>query len=97
MAYKWNENLVEDNYCKYECEDCGKAFIVGEELAKGCTITCPYCKSEEVECLSCMDEQCVEDIGGLSCTGIYIKCGPDECNCTEKDCEECTQEFSSNI
>lgn len=73
MALEWSEESIEDNYIKYICVKCWKEFIVGEENSKGHNLKCPYCTNEDVEWYSKIDEEKLEDIGGLGCCGIYIE------------------------
>jgi|GEM_PF-3527592 len=93
MAYKWNEDLIEDCYDNHVCNNCNKAFIVGEELSKGCELSCPYCKSSNIELHSGMDAEWIEDTGGLCCGGIYVKCGPNE-KCEWSESGKCYQSDS---
>lgn len=64
-------NFYQDNLEKNNCLDCNKSFIVGEYLAKGININCPYCKSENIEADAYTDREKLESMD-MGCLGIYF-------------------------
>lgn len=69
MAREIRYGYYEDNYVKYDCDTCKKSFIVGETLAEGINLACPYCRSDNVEPISMADEGNTEDMD-MGCLGI---------------------------
>jgi DNA-directed RNA polymerase subunit RPC12/RpoP len=72
----WTKGHYMDNMIKYECHDCGRTFIVGEEMLKDCPPgypVCPYCGQSNVEWTVWSDEETAErDCDVLGCLGLYI-------------------------
>lgn len=71
---KHTDTFYQDNMVKYECKDCGRTFIVGEEMKKDCKpghMVCPYCGKSHIEDIVwTTDENLLEmDLG---CIGLYI-------------------------
>ena len=40
---------MKDLHMRYDCDNCKKSFIVGENMALNLQLYCPYCKNENVE------------------------------------------------
>jgi len=56
---------------KYECESCGKEFIVGKELCQQEPM-CPYCKSGDTHWMSGTEGEHLEDLASeMGCLAIY--------------------------
>ena len=70
MGRPIRDSYYEDNYIKYECQSCKRCFILGETLSDGMNLTCPYCKSPEIESVAAATEESTEDMD-LGCLGIY--------------------------
>jgi hypothetical protein len=71
VASPYNPNFIIDNLERCMCFDCYKSFIVGEDLSEGIKLSCPYCKSENVERVACTTDDRPVDLG---CVGItYTK------------------------
>lgn len=71
----WVEGFYQDNMVKYECHDCGRTFIVGEEMKKECPPgfpLCPYCGQSNVEDIVCTTDENLEEMDDLGCIGLYI-------------------------
>lgn len=72
----WVDGHYIDNHKKYECRDCGKQFIIGEELAKDCRPgfpVCPYCGCSYVECVVWTeDDQLAELDSDMGCLAICV-------------------------
>lgn len=70
----WEQGVYIDNHKKYECRDCNKQFIVGEESLKDCkdqSPICPYCGSGIVECtVWTLDEDLEELEDDMGCLAI---------------------------
>ncbi|KGK88020.1 hypothetical protein [Clostridium sp. HMP27] len=71
MAKHIHTTYYEDNYVRYNCYECDKSFIIGEELSKGCSIRCPYCGSDEVDWEAMTDDDRIEELD-MGCLGIYF-------------------------
>ena len=71
----WAEGHYIDNHRKYECLNCGKQFIVGEELEKYCKPgfpVCPYCGQSNVECVTSTDCKTSHFSLKIGCLAICI-------------------------
>lgn len=72
----WVDGFYVDNHKKYECEDCGRQFIVGEKLLEDCQPgfpVCPYCGQSNVECIvQTEDEQLQELDSDMGCLAIHV-------------------------
>lgn len=73
----WMEGHYIDNHKKYECQECGRQFIVGEELEKDCLPgfpVCPYCLQDNVECVVWTeDDQLAELQADMGCLAICVE------------------------
>lgn len=69
MARNIHSNYYEDTYCKHECQDCKRCFIVGEALSENRKLICPYCSFPHIELTAASTEETDEDMG---CLGIYF-------------------------
>lgn len=72
---KIHDGYYQDNLVKYECSDCGKEFIVGEESVKDCPPgfpVCPYCGQSNVSWSSKTENEVRGELQ-LGCIGIYIE------------------------
>lgn len=76
----WVEGFYIDNHKKYECCNCEKEFIVGEELLNDCTPgfpVCPYCGQSSVECTSWTEDDQLEELSSdMGCLAIYVEDEP---------------------
>lgn len=70
MAINIHTNYYQDNLQNMTCLDCGKNFIVGENISKDIEISCPYCKTYSVCINAYSDEEKLEDMQ-MGCLGIY--------------------------
>lgn len=70
MAIHIHTNYYQDNLEKINCFDCDRSFIVGEDLSRDIDISCPYCKSENVQIEAYTDEERLQDMQ-MGCLGIY--------------------------
>lgn len=72
----WFEGFYIDNHRKYECNECNKEFIVGEELLKDCPPgfpICPYCGKSNVECTSWTEDDQLEELSSdMGCLAISV-------------------------
>lgn len=73
----WSKGHFMDNMVKYECHDCGRTFIVGEEMKKDCPPgypVCPYCGQSNVEWTTWCTDENSKDMheNGIGCSGLYI-------------------------
>lgn len=70
----WEQGVYIDNHKKYECGDCHKQFIVGDESFKDCgnkSPICPYCGSWLTECtVWTLDEDLEELEDEMGCLAI---------------------------
>lgn len=83
----WVKGFYQDNLVKYECFGCGRQFILGEELVKGCAQgypQCPYCGSRAVEWMSMTEDDQLVDMN-LGCIGIYMDQQGESCPGGEKE------------
>lgn len=71
MARKIHSNYYEDTYCRHECQNCKKSFIVGEVLSENMKLACPYCGSQYVIMIAASAEESAEDMD-MGCLGIYF-------------------------
>lgn len=72
---KIRDGYYQDNLVNYECLDCGKQFIVGEESLEECDAespNCPYCGGQYVMKKSWTDDEMLEEMS-LGCIGIYLE------------------------
>lgn len=73
----WVEGFYIDNHKKYECNECGKQFLVGEELLKDCPPgfpVCPYCGQSNVECTSWTEDDQLEELSSdMGCLAISVE------------------------
>jgi DNA-directed RNA polymerase subunit RPC12/RpoP len=69
MARNIHSSYYEDSYCKQECSDCKRSFIVGEALSENMKLACPYCGSSRVTTVAASAEDATEDMG---CLGLYF-------------------------
>ncbi|WP_313152089.1 hypothetical protein [Lacrimispora sp.] len=73
----WFEGFYTDNHKKYECSDCSKEFIVGEELLKACKPgfpVCPYCGTPNVECVAWTEDDQLEELSSdMGCLAICVE------------------------
>ncbi|MDU7031186.1 MAG: hypothetical protein E6357_26365 [Clostridiales bacterium] len=71
----WAEGYYIENHEKYECNDCGKTFIVGVESLSDCPPgypMCPYCGQHNVERIVWTDDENLEELAdGMGCLAIY--------------------------
>lgn len=73
----WSKGHYMDNMVKNECSDCGKTFIIGEEMKKDCPPgypVCPYCGQSNVEWVTWCTDENSKDMheNGIGCSGLYI-------------------------
>ena len=83
----WVKGFYQDNLVKYECSGCGRQFILGEELVKGCTHgypRCPYCGIRAVEWVSMTEDDQLAGMA-LGCIGIYMELSGENCPGDEKE------------
>lgn len=73
MSRHIHTNYYQDNLDKRVCPACHKQFIVGEVLAQGCNILCPYCGSNDVLEYALVDSE--DALEALGCGGIYFEAG----------------------
>lgn len=74
-----NENWIEgyyiENHEKYECGDCGKTFILGQESTRDCPPRypcCPYCGQHNVERIVWTGDEDLEELADrMGCLAIY--------------------------
>ena len=72
MARNIHSNYFEDTYCKHECQDCKRCFIVGEVLSDNMKLVCPYCgASSGIIWIAASADDTVEDMD-MGCLGIYF-------------------------
>ena len=73
---EWAKGFYIDNHKKYECSDCLKEFIIGEELIKGCKPgfpVCPYCGSQDIELISWTEDNELEELDSdMGCLAIRV-------------------------
>lgn len=68
----WMEGFYIENHEKYECDDCGKTFIVGKESSESCRLVCPYCGQSNVERIAWTEDADLEELGSaMGCLAIY--------------------------
>lgn len=70
MAINIHTNYYQDNLQNMTCLDCGKNFIVGENISNDIEISCPYCQTYSVCINAYSDEEKLEDMQ-MGCLGIY--------------------------
>lgn len=72
----WTEGHYIDNHQKYECNDCGKHFIIGEKLTEDCHPgfpVCPYCGQSNVERVVWTEDAQLYDLAAeMGCLAIYL-------------------------
>jgi len=68
MGRRIHSSYYEDTYIKHECQSCKRCFIVGEKLAEGLRLFCPYCRLPEIMMVAASAEDSMEDMG---CLGLY--------------------------
>lgn len=71
MARNIHSNYYEDTYCKHECQDCKRCFIVGEVLSENMKLICPYCGCRNVILTAASTKEATEDMD-MGCLGIYF-------------------------
>jgi DNA-directed RNA polymerase subunit RPC12/RpoP len=71
MARHIHSGYYEDTYCKHECRDCKRSFIVGETLSENWELICPYCHSSDIVMVAQTVDELVEDMD-MGCLGIYF-------------------------
>ena len=71
VARNIHSNYYEDNYCKHECRDCRRCFIVGEVLSEGMKLACPYCGSSGIEMIVVSADDTLADMD-MGCLGLYF-------------------------
>lgn len=69
MARNIHSNYFEDKYMRHECQYCRKSFIVGKRLSENTKLSCPYCKSANIETIA---ETNNGDDAELGCVGLYF-------------------------
>lgn len=73
----WVDGFYIDNHKKYECCDCLKEFIVGEELLKDCRPgfpVCPYCGSPVKQLISWTEDAELEALNSdMGCLAIHLQ------------------------
>lgn len=70
----WKKGFYADNLIKYECKECNKQFIIGEEMLKDCPPNyplCPYCGQNNVDKTAWTTDDDLLDTE-LGCVGLYI-------------------------
>lgn len=71
----WEKGFYIDNHRKYECYNCGKQFIVGEELMKGSERgypLCPYCGQHNVDCVVWTEDEELQKLDSdMGCLAIF--------------------------
>lgn len=72
----WAEGHYIDNHQKYECCNCDREFIVGEQLLKESKREepiCPYCGQESVLKISWTDDDELNNLTSeMGCLAIYV-------------------------
>lgn len=78
----WEKGYYIVNHQKYNCLNCGKDFIIGEELLDERVPNspiCPYCGQAHAECVAETDEELLQKLAAeLGCLGIYVNVIPPE-------------------
>lgn len=73
---KHTDTFFEDNLVKYECYQCKRQFILGEQTTLESTelgrkVSCPYCRTEDISWASRTIDENLEELD-MGCVGIYI-------------------------
>ena len=95
MSLNIHTNYYQDNLENITCSDCDRNFIVGEDLSRDIDISCPYCKSDNVQINAYSDEEKLEDMQ-MGCLGIYYYKNDEEIEDLSVEdnkiyCDECNE------
>ncbi|NCB30376.1 MAG: hypothetical protein EOM66_03095 [Clostridia bacterium] len=71
MSIHLHTDYYQDFLEKWLCFSCDRQFILGEELAKGRNIRCPYCGGHEVISDALVVDE--EILFAMGCGGIYFE------------------------